>query len=430
MGYYIITIGCYMNQADSERVASFLEDNGCQQTATWEIADIVILLTCGIRQAAEDRAYGLVNQIVKRNPKAKIILSGCLAKRKDVKLRLGKQVSLFMSINELPNLFKLLSKTKKVNLSDEEDLRKNKGDKYLSIIPKHESLFRAYVPIGNGCNNFCSYCVVPYARGREVYRSATDIIREVKDLIINRDYKEIVLIAQNVNSYQSGTIDFPKLLLKLIRIKGDFLIRFFSSHPKDLSDELIRVIASSDKMANHLHIALQSGDDSILKAMNRKYTVKHFSRLIEKIRDARPGIAVTTDVIVGFPGETRAQFKKTLKIFKELTFEMAYISQYSRRPGTLAWSMDDNISLAEKKRRELELDCVLKIGALKVNQQYLNKELRVLVERKDRQGHYHGRTSSFKDVKLLDATEVHLGKFAMVKIKAIKNFSLIGEIVK
>lgn len=430
MYYYIITIGCYMNQADSERVSSFLESNKYQLSSSWEQADIVILLTCGIRQAAEDRAYGLVNQIAKRNPKTKIILSGCLAKRKDVKERLKHQVDLFMPINELPNLFKLLKKAKDINLLDKEDLRKIQGEKYLGIIPKHESSFRAYVPIGNGCNNFCSYCVVPYARGREVYRSAADIVKEVKDLINNKDYKEIVLIAQNVNSYQSGVINFPKLLLKLIKIKGDFLIRFSSSHPKDLSDELIKVIASSEKMANHLHIALQSGDDEILKLMNRKYNAKHFAKLVAKIRKARPGIAVTTDVIVGFPGETRAQFKNTLKMFKELNFEMAYISQYSRRPGTVAWELKDSVSLTEKKRREKELDQILKEGALEANQAYLNKELKVLVEGKNKRGVYHGKSSSFKDVKLLNASDDEIGKFHQVKITDVRNFSLIGKIVK
>lgn len=429
MFYYIITIGCYMNQADSERVSSFLEANNYQLVSDWEQADIVLLLTCGIRQAAEDRAYGLVNQIAKHNPKAKIVLSGCLAKRQDVMTRLKHQVDLFMPINELPNLFKLLNKTKKINLLDKEDLRKIHGEKYLGIIPKHESSFRAYVPIGNGCNNFCSYCVVPYARGREVYRSAIDIVKEVKDLINNRDYKEIVLIAQNVNSYQSGTIDFPILLLKLIKIKGDFLIRFSSSHPKDLSDELIKVIASSEKMANHLHIALQSGDDEILKAMNRKYNAAHFAKLVAKIRQARPGIAVTTDVIVGFPGETKKQFNNTLKIFKKLDFEMAYISQYSPRPGTVAWEMKDNVNKEEKKRREIELDLILKEGALKANQRYLDKELKVLVEGKNKRGIYHGKSSSFKDVKLVNATEDQVGEFHLVKITSAKNFSLVGEII-
>lgn len=427
--YHIITIGCYMNQADSERVSTFLESKAYLSTLSWQEADLVVLLTCGIRQAAEDRAYGLVNQIAKQNPQAQIILSGCLAKREDVKKRLKHQVSLFMPITDLPNLFDLLNSPQEIRLIDSEELREMQGEKYLSIVPKHESIFSAYVPIGNGCNNFCSYCVVPHARGREVYRPAVEIITEVRSLIEERGYKEINLIAQNVNSYESKGINFPKLLKSLIAIEGDFLIRFSSSHPKDLSDELIELIASSEKMANHLHLALQSGDDEILKAMNRKYSAAHFANLVKKIRQTRPGIAISTDVIVGFPGETKEQFSNTLKMFQELSFEMAYISQYSPRPETAAWNLQDDVSPAEKKRREMELDKVLKAGALKANESYLNKELRVLVAGKNSRGVYHGRSSSFKDVKLSNGSLDHLGKFVLVKITSVKNFSLAGDII-
>jgi len=430
--YHIITIGCQMNQADSERIANFIESYNYQFSGSWLGADLVILTTCGIRQAAEDRVYGLVNQIRKENIAAQIIITGCLAKRKDVQRRLGSQVNLFMPINELPNIFELLKNAKPDNIISADKVRELSGEKYLTIIPKYQSNFTAYLPIGNGCNNFCSYCVVPYARGREVYRPAGDIVAEAKKLLA-KDYKEIILIAQNVNSYKSKTTDFPKLLSKLTSLKGDFWLRFSSSHPKDLSNDLIKVIASSDKICHHLHIAVQSGDDKILKLMNRKYTIKHFTRLIKEIRKAKPGIAISTDAIVGFPGETRAQFKNTVKLFKDLQFEMAYISRYSPRPGTVSWQMKDNVSREEKQKRELELDKILKQGSLKANTKYLKKTVKVLVEGRNKKGKYYGNTSSFKNVQFKLNPKIQekelIGSFRQVKITAVRNFSLEGELI-
>lgn len=433
MKYHIITIGCQMNQADSERIANFVESHGYKYLDSWLGANLVVLTTCGVRQSAEDRAYGLVNQIRKQSPMAQIVITGCLAKRKDVQNRLSSQVNLFMPINELPNIFSLLKKSLAKNLLSVEDVRELNGEKYLTITPKYQSSFSAYLPIGNGCNNFCSYCVVPYARGREVYRPASDIIKEAKDLL-KKGYKEIILIAQNVNSYKSRATDFPKLLKKLANLKGDFWLRFSSSHPKDLSDELIKVMATSDKICHHLHVAVQSGDDKILKAMNRKYTARHFSNLIKKIRKAKPGIAITTDVIVGFPGETKVQFKNTVKLFTDLQFEMAYISRYSPRPGTASWKMKDNVSREENKNRELELDLILKNGSLAANKKYLNETVVVLVEGKNKKGKYYGNTSTFKNVQFKSTSKIKeeeiIGSFRQVKITAARNFSLEGELTE
>ncbi|MDP3837214.1 MAG: tRNA (N6-isopentenyl adenosine(37)-C2)-methylthiotransferase MiaB [bacterium] len=433
MQYHIITIGCQMNKADSERVSAFLESHGYANKKDWLGADLVILTTCGIRQSAEDRVYGLVNQIRKNNPKASLIITGCLAKREDVKRRLKGRVDLFMPINELPNIFALLKSCKQDGTLSSEEVRALSGEKYLTITPRYESDFSAYVPIGNGCNNFCSYCVVPYARGREVYRPAADIISEVKALV-KKGFKEITLIAQNVNSYKSARTDFPKLLSRLSVIPGEFWIRFSSSHPKDLSDELIKVIASSENICNHLHVAVQSGDDKILEAMNRKYTAVHFVSLIKKIREARPGIAITTDAIVGFPGETHQQFLKTAKLFRELEFDMAYTARYSPRPGTVSWKMKDNVSREDKRMREETLTKILAKTGLKANKAYLKKEITVLAEGKNRKGNYYGKTSSFKTVifnvpPALKAQEV-VGNFVQVKINRVHDFGLEGEYVK
>lgn len=423
MTYHIITIGCQMNKADSERIASFLEENAYQSRATYHKVDLVIISTCGVRQTAEDRVYGLVKIVRKKNKLAKIIISGCLARREDVKRRIKDQVNLFLPINQLPDLFNLLNKNSFVSQYDKERLIY--GEKYLAIKAKHQSNFSAFVPIGNGCNNFCSYCVVPYARGREVYRKSSEIIKEVKELI-KQDYKEIILLAQNVNSYPN----FPELLEKIANTKGDFWLRFSSSHPKDLSDDLIEVISKHEKIANHIHLALQSGDNEILERMNRKYKVEDFIRIIEKLRKKRPAIAVSTDIIVGFPGETERQFKNSLKVFKLLKFDMAYISQYSKRPQTAAYNLKDSVKNEDKRERERVLNEELKKTALLNNMEYLNKESLVLIDSINRKGKLQGKTSSFKTVVIENRQEKKLiGQFKKVRINKVKEFILIGEII-
>jgi tRNA-2-methylthio-N6-dimethylallyladenosine synthase len=431
--YHVITIGCQMNIADSERIAAYFEDHGYVLDTDPETASIVVLTTCGIRQSAEDRAYGLVNQLRKKNHQS-LIITGCLAKRRDVKQRLRGQVDLFMPINDLPNLLELLQSARPELVLSPDEVRALGGEKYLSILPKYQNNYSAYIPIGNGCNNFCSYCVVPYARGREVYRPAEEIMTEVKSLLA-KGYREIFLIAQNVNSYRSGTYNFPRLLKEIDSLPGNFWLRFSSSHPKDLSDDLIAVLASSQKVANHLHLAVQSGDDDILEAMNRKYTADHYRELIKKVRAVRPKIAITTDVIVGFPGETEAQFLNSVRLFEDLKFEMAYISQYSPRPGTVSWTMPDNVSRDDKKQREKILNELIIKTSLEVNQQYLGREVVVLVDGLNRRGRAYGKTSESKTVLFdFDSAAGHqeeleklIGHFVLVKISSAQTFGLEGQ---
>lgn len=429
--FNIITIGCQMNKSDSERFLSYLLEKGFKEKGMYE-ADIVILNTCGVRQSAEDRVYGLVNNIRNKNPKSRIIITGCLSKRKDVKRRLRDKVDLFLPINELPNFLEILDSNNDIidNVRNLDKLREIKGEEYLKIKPVYNNNFSAFVPIGNGCDNFCSYCVVPYARGREVYRDFKDIVNEVKDLI-KRGYREINLIAQNVNSYKSKDKDFADLIVEINKIEGDFWIRFSSSHPKDLSDKLIKVIGESNKLVNHLHLAVQSGDDEILEAMNRKYTADHYINLIKKVRKSRPGIAITTDVIVGFPGETEEQFKNTKKLFESIKYDLAYTAQYSPRPYTVSYNMDDNVSLDDKKRREKELLEVLKRTAYENNSKYLDKKVKVLVEGFNSKGFYYGKTSSYKNVLFpREKNKDLVGSFVEVEIREIKDFGLSGVFVK
>ncbi len=420
-----------MNVVDSERLAAFLETHTYSLTKDINKAGVIIINTCGVKQSAEDRVYGLVNTIRKTNKKAKIVITGCLSKRADVKKRLQERVDIFLPISEMIQLPELLGGKELEPRFSLDEVRLKEGEKYLNILPKHGKEFMAYVPIGNGCNNFCAYCVVPYARGREVYRPASEVIKEVKALI-KKGYKEITLIAQNVNSYKDKDYNFPKLLKAVIDIPGEFWVRFSSSHPKDMSDELIKVLGSSKKVCSHLHLALQSGDDEILKVMNRKYTAEHFEDLIKKVRKAKPGIAVTTDAIIGFPGETRKQFLNTVKLFKRVKFDLAYISQYSPRYGTASANMKDNVTPIEKKRRDDELNIVLKKTALDNNKKYLGTEVSVLVEGMNKRGKYYGKTSTYQTVLIKTDKKVNkklLGTFVKVRIKDILPFALEGELV-
>lgn len=423
--YHIITIGCQMNKADSERIASYLNSKKIT-SADQKSADLVIINTCGVRQKAEDRIYGLVKQINKDNPSCDIVITGCLAKREDVIKRLEKRVKLFMPINELPKMIELLSN--KIDDKSLDDLRENQGEKYLEIGPDYSNNFSAYVPIGNGCNNFCSYCVVPYARGREVYRNFDKIVSEVKKLV-SLGYKEINLIAQNVNSYKSKSKDFADLILEIDKIPGDFWLRFSSSHPKDMKDKLIKVMGESTKLANHLHIAVQSGDNGILKKMNRNYTVEKFKELIEKIKKAKPGIAISTDLIVGFPSEDRKAFENSKKLFEDIRFDLAYTAMYSPRYGTAAYKLEDDVSDVEKKKREDEILEILKITALERNIKYLNKTVKILVEGKNRSNKYFGKTSSYKNVSFSSEDNNLVGSFVKIKINKSQDFGLEGEYI-
>ena len=371
--YYIITFGCQMNKSDSERIASVLENKGYQPASKENEADLIVVNMCSVRQSAVDRVYGLAPKFKKlktKKPKLKTVLAGCILKKDEKKFR-----EIFDSIWNMRN--------------------------YFDISPKCKSKSLAFVPISNGCNNFCSYCVVPFTRGALVCRDHKEILKEVKSLIqkglnpirnaISNGAREIWLLGQNVNDYQSPTdasgeeefsssspsspaltgdsvIDFPKLLKMINDIPGDFLICFISPNPKNFSDELINTLAKCKKFGKYLNLPVQSGDDKILKKMNRSYTVEQYKSLVKKIREKIPGIRLSTDVIVGFPGETKKQFQNTVKLSKEIKFDNAYISKYSPRPGTVAFKMKNNIPLAEKKRREKILrEIIENRNSLKMN---------------------------------------------------------------
>ncbi|MFZ2356530.1 MAG: MiaB/RimO family radical SAM methylthiotransferase [Candidatus Omnitrophota bacterium] len=310
--YYIITFGCQANWADSERIARKLENFGYRIAKNKEKADLIVINACSVRQSAMDRVYAKINKFKNK----KIILAGCVlpADRK-----------------------KLKEKVKEIWHPDE----------YFELIPLYPDSSVAYIPIMTGCNNFCTYCAVPYTRGRERSRPVEDIIKDVKKAL-KKEVKEIWLLGQNVNSYKDG---FPKLLKTTNDIAGNFKIYFMSSHPKDFSGDLIKAISECKKVSREIHLPVQSGDNTILKKMNRKYTVEHYKNIVKKIRKKIPEAKISTDIIVGFPGETKKQFQNTVKLAKEIKFDKAYIGKYSPRPGTVAAKLKDNVPLQEKKRR-------------------------------------------------------------------------------
>ena len=415
-----------MNISDSERIAGLLEkphpnpllgkEREFKLASEITAADLVIFNTCGIRQMAEDRAYGQIHNLRKNNPQIKIILTGCLANRKDVQRRLKDKVNFFCEIKNIENIIDAL----------------NTDCNYLNIAPKYSNKHSALVPIMTGCNNFCSYCVVPYARGQEISRPASEIITEIKNLLKN-GCKEIMLLGQNVNSYAYAKIIFPKLLRKIEKIPGHFRIRFMSSHPKDFSDELIETIAKSKKVCEQIHLPIQAGSDKILTAMNRKYTTKHYLSLIKKIRATfkkyklDTPYSLTSDIIVGFPGETKKNFMETAKIMEKVKYDMVYFGQFSPRPGTVAWKLKDSISKQEKIRRERFLNDILAETTCAKNKKYVGKILEVLVD-SEKNECYFGRTRSGKDVKIITNRKNLVGNFIKVKITKANIWNLEAHV--
>jgi len=342
MRYFIFTLGCQMNFADSQRIATILESLGYKSASEYE-ADLIIINACSVRQKAVDRIWGGIKKWQKSQKK--IIITGCVLPADKVKF--AQKRIYFFNIRNLSNLKNILNKPSNI-LQNIGVSSKN----YFNILPKQDGIKIVYVPIMTGCDNFCSYCAVPLTRGREKSRPVKDVISDVNSALKN-EFKEILLLGQNVNSYK---FDFSRLLKNIDNLPGEFKFNFISSNPHDMSDKLIKTFAQLKKWPHELHLPLQSGDDKILKKMNRKYNSKQYLALISKLKSQISKLRLTTDIIVGFPGETKEQFNNTVKLCQKIKFKKAYISQYSPRPGTHAAKLDDNIPALEKKRRWVTLD--------------------------------------------------------------------------
>lgn len=432
----VVTFGCQQNEADSERIMGTLISMGYEKCDSPDKANIVIVNTCAIREHAEMKALSLLGSFKenkKRDPDFILGVCGCMASEAHIADKLKKDFH-YVTFTLEPGQYELIPELVYRSLADKKRSFILGGDMpdIVEDIPiKRTSVHKAFVSIMYGCNNFCSYCIVPYARGRERSRNSADVIRECRELVAD-GVREITLLGQNVNSYRSD-MTFAQLLSAVAEIEGDFTIRFMTSHPKDTSDDLIEVMAKyTPKIAPFFHLPLQSGSDRVLFAMNRTYSKERYLSIVRALRSAIPDIALSTDVIVGFPGETEADFLDTLKIIEEVEFDNVYAFIYSARSGTSAAKMQCRIPPEISHER---LDRLLKIQdkiALKKNLPYENTYQRVLAETKSKylgKTVYNGRTLTGKLVHFTSAREC-IGEVVTVKINKANAFDLLGELVE
>jgi len=409
--YHIWTIGCQMNKAESERLASRFEELGYEATKTVESADIIVVNSCVVRQSAENRVVNKLNALrpyKKTKPDTVLALTGCLVNSDTEGLRnTYPYVDHFFKPGACPPW---LEETTALSL------------------PQHPSP-SVYVTIGQGCDNFCSYCIVPYRRGRESSRTMEEITCEVRELV-RRGAREVILLGQNVDSYGHDLPERPglaDLLTELHGIEGLWRLRFLTNHPKDMSQKLINTIAELDKVCEQISLPVQAGSDEILKAMRRGYTTDQYRQLVRQMRETVPGVALSTDVIVGFPSESEEQFQQTVNLLSEIKFDTVHVAAYSPRTGTeAAKKLEDNIPLTEKKRR---LDIVERLQEdiqTEINAQLKGKAVEVLVEGRNR-GKWYGRTRTDKLV-FFSSSENHTGEMAAIRIEKTSPWSLQGTI--
>ena len=433
----VVTYGCQQNEADSERIAGMLSESGYGIVKDTSLADVIIVNTCAVREHAEERAFSITGgykHLKEARPWLKIGMCGCMASKADTSEKIKKSYPYIdfvfgtEKLAELPEIiYRAISGGKRVFVPNNGDIEIAEG---LPVV--RESDFRAWVSIMYGCNNFCTYCIVPYVRGRERSRRPEKIIEEVEELA-KSGCREITLLGQNVNSYGkefSDECNFADLLSRICKIDGDFIVRFMTSHPKDASKELIDVMAENPKIAKHFHLPVQSGSDRILKEMNRHYDRETYLSLVEYMRERMPDIAISTDIIVGFPGETEEDFLDTLDLMRKVKYDMIFSFIYSPRTGTPAAKMeqvDDKIK-SERMERLLKLQNEL---LAEKNLSYVGKTMRVLVEGRSKTNteKMSARTEGNRIV-LFDGDDSLTGNFAYIRITKSAPFALFGEIVK
>lgn len=435
--FSVVTFGCQMNAKDSEKLAGILEKIGYVQVEG-EVADFVVYNTCTVRENANTRVYGRLghlNGLKRKNPDMLVALCGCMMQEDAVVEKIRKSYRFVDMIFGTHNIFKLaeLMDTRLSSKTMIIDIWKDTSLIVEDLPSERKYRFKAGVNIMYGCNNFCSYCIVPYVRGRERSRNPEDIVKEVEELVAD-GVVEIMLLGQNVNSYGKSLeepISFAKLLTRLEQIEGLKRIRFMTSHPKDLSDELIEVMKNSQKICRHLHLPVQSGSTAVLKKMNRNYTKEDYLKLAEKIRTAMPDISLTTDIIIGFPGETEEDFLETLEVVKTVRYDSAYTFLYSKRSGTPASVMDSQVEEAVSKERfDRLLKTVQEIAGQMTGRMEGTVE-EVLVEE------INSQDSSLLTGRLSNNSLVHfkgsedlIGKLIKVKLSECKGFYYFGELTE
>ncbi len=431
--FHTITYGCQMNSRDSEIICGLLENAGYEPAARLENADLVVFNTCSVRHSAENKVYGKlgeVNKLKKARPGMLIAFGGCMAQLPEVVGKLkSKGVDIIFgthNLHQLPGLVERVLAGEKQAI----EVWKEHGGVMEELPSTRREGVSAFVNIMYGCNNFCSYCIVPYTRGRERSRKPRDIIRELEELAA-AGYKEVTLLGQNVNSYGQGLneiLDFSELLKMADKVEGLERIRFMTSHPKDMSDRLIDTIAEGEKLCEHIHVPLQAGSNLVLKRMNRGYSREHYLELTRKMRERIPGAAVTSDLIVGFPGETDADFLDTLDMVERVRFEAAFTFMYSVRTGTAAEQYSDQVELAVKQARLMRLNQVQYDIALQINRSLEGSVQEILVDgpSKTNPDTLTGRTRS-NHIVIFSGPKDLIGKLINVKITEGKTFSIFGE---
>lgn len=430
----VITHGCQMNEHDSEKITWLLEKMGYDFVNEVEDADLIILNTCSVRHSAEDKVYGQLGNLKNLKSKKKnikVAVCGCMMQREESRnyvIEKFPNVDIIFGTNniwKLPELLKSSYAGKKLSM-DIEDNPLSIDD---ALGANRLYNFKSYVNIMYGCNNFCSYCIVPYTRGRETSRRPHEIIREIEELAKNGT-KEVTLLGQNVNSYGKTFDDkfsFANLLEEINAINGIERIRFMTSHPKDISDELIYSFKNLDKLCNFLHLPVQAGSSRVLKMMNRKYTKEDYLRKIDKVKNVNPNIALSTDIMVGFPGESEEDFLDTLDLVKKVEYDTAFTFIYSMRENTPAAKMDQVPDKVKHDRFERLLDILYPIQERK-NKAFIGRDIDVLVEdfsKKD-ESNVSGRTDEFKLINF-KGNKSDIGKILKVKVKDANSFSLVGE---
>ena len=431
--YYILTMGCQLNENDSEKIVGMVEQMGYTESKDLMDADIYLINTCCVRENAEEKLFGKVGELkrIKETKNIIIAIGGCMMQEEHITKKLKESYNYIdiifgtHTLHKLPeDIYNTIIKNKKIK-----DIIDIDGEVYEGIPIKRTDSKRALVTIMYGCNNFCTYCIVPYVRGRERSRKPEDILKEVQDLA-NEGYKEITLLGQNVNSYNGGeNYKFANLLEDVCKIEGIEIVRFVSPHPKDFTDDVIKVIKENKKIARLIHVPLQSGSTAILKKMNRKYTKEQYLELISKIQKEVPDAVISTDIIVGFPGETEEDFEDTLDVARKVNFEQIFMFIYSRRVGTIADKMEDQIEEEIKHKRFDRLKALYEENIQKNNEKYVGTSQKILVEgfSKTNENTLTGRTDTNKVV-IFEGPEDLIGQIINIKIISEHKWYLRGEI--
>ena len=430
--YLILTYGCQMNVHDSEYISGIMEDMGYTKTEDMDNADVIIVNTCAIRENAHNKAEGMLGRI-KHLKESKediiVIFCGCMAQEEGLvnKIKDYKWIDIICgthNYHKIPEyLYEYMNKGRVCEVYSVE------GNVIENIPVKRDNKYSAWVNIQYGCDKFCTYCIVPYTRGKQRSRKSEDIIDEVRELY-NNGYREVTLLGQNVNAYGKDFLDnydFADLLGEVSET-GIPRIRFVTSHPWDFTDKMIDVISRCDNIMPYVHLPIQSGSDRILKLMGRKYMIEEYLEIVEKLRKNIPNVSITTDIIVGFPGETEEDFEKTLDIVNKVKYDLAYTFIFSPREGTPAAKMEDNTSMEEKKERLAKLNELINKYALLSNEKMMGKVYNVLIlGESDKDNKYMGYTDNMKLVNVACDKE-YVGKIVPVKITEVKTWSLDGEI--